>query len=129
MVSSGVQAERVAVVVVGKGEVFTVLSVQFVDNLRPVAPSSHSTQPSVGKLGEPRSRNGSYPTRVDCVRHQMNRQYEQCGCRIRPAEVVETESWQRHDGGGPRGGTGKRRRVLDLYTSVAIWPDHVHELS
>ena len=53
-------------------KIFTVLFVQFVNDLRPVTPSSCPTQPSVCKLGKPRSRNGSYSVRVDNIWDKMH---------------------------------------------------------
>lgn len=52
---------------------FTVLFVQFMNDLRPVTSRSCPTQPSVCKLGKPRSRNGSYSARVDNIRCKMHR--------------------------------------------------------
>ena len=81
--------------VVGSWRIFTVFLVQFVNDLRPVALSSEPTQPSVRILCEPRSGNGPDSSRVDHIRHQMNRQnnqrnYEEAG---RPGGVVEFKRW------------------------------------
>jgi hypothetical protein len=51
----------------------TVFLVQFMNDLRPVTPGSHSTEPSICKLGKPRSRNGSHSMRVNNIWNQMDR--------------------------------------------------------
>jgi hypothetical protein len=92
VVRSEVQTER------SRGGRFTVLFVQLVNDLRPVAIGRHPTQPSVGELGEPRSGNGSYLLRVDGIRQHMSCYNEQRarGNGSRPVFVAEVEGWQRH---------------------------------
>ena len=67
--------------------------VQLVDNIGPVTSGSHATQPSVRKLGEPRSGNGSYSTGIDHIWYQMNCQTDQCRSKEagRPGDVVEAK--------------------------------------
>ena len=103
---------------VGKG--ITVFLVEFVDDLRPVTPRSNSAQPTVGKLGKPRSGNRTYPVRVDNVRDHMNRCHEQGAQKDgRIVFGVKANKWQRH-------GEGRRRRgtwlLIACPANIYIYP-------
>ena len=93
MLSSGAWAEGSLYVGREERARFTVLFVQFVNDLRPMTSSSHPTQPGVCKLCEPRSGNRPRSVGVDYVRNQMNRQNEKssCGEGGGPGDVVEAK--------------------------------------
>lgn len=96
----------------GKG--VTVLLVQLVNDLRPVTSGGHPTEPSVGKLGEPRSGNGPYLMCVDCVRHHMDCYDEERG-RGKDGRIVivaKIKRRQRH---------GERRRQRGFACRYQWW--------
>ena len=55
----------------------TVLSVQFMNDIRLVTSSSDPAQPSICELGEPRPGNGFYSALVDDIRDKMDRQNDE----------------------------------------------------